>query len=84
MQEQCLSTERHNMLIKEKLVNLETSQETIIERNMTEQEIADYELHLLAAEAAQAEAAAKEAARAELLARLGITADEAKLLLGGI
>lgn len=26
----------------------------------------------------------KEAARAELLARLGITADEAKLLLGGI
>lgn len=29
------------------------------------------------------EAEAKEAARAELLARLGITADEAKLLLGG-
>lgn len=32
--------------------------------------------------AAIAEAEAKEAARAELLARLGITADEAKLLLG--
>lgn len=31
--------------------------------------------------AEEAEAAAKEAAKAELLAKLGITADEAKLLL---
>ena len=64
-------------------VNCETGEQTIIE--LTDAEIAEMEAAAQAAEAdraaAQAEAAAKEAAKADLLAKLGITADEAKLLL---
>ena len=52
---------------------------------LTEAEIADLETARVAAEdqrkAAEAEAAAKAEAKAELLDRLGITADEVKLLL---
>lgn len=52
---------------------------------LTEAEIADLETARVAAEdqrkAAEAEAAVKAEAKAELLDRLGITADEAKLLL---
>lgn len=53
----------------------------IIEREMTDEELAQLEADRLQAEAeAQAKAEA-EAARAALLARLGITEEEAKLLL---
>ena len=52
---------------------------------LTVEEIADLETARLAAEdqrvAAEAEAAAKAAAKEQLLNKLGITADEAKLLL---
>ena len=52
---------------------------------LTAEEIADLETARLAAEhqraAAEVEAAAKAEAKAALLDRLGITADEAKLLL---
>jgi hypothetical protein len=52
---------------------------------LTEAEIADLETARIAAEdqrkAAEAEAAVRAEAKAELLDRLGITADEAKLLL---
>ena len=52
---------------------------------LTAAEIADLETARVAAEdqrkAAEAEAAARAEAKAELLDRLGITADEAKLLL---
>jgi hypothetical protein len=52
---------------------------------LTEAEIADLETARVAAEdqrkAAEAEAAVKAEAKAELLDRLGITAEEAKLLL---
>jgi hypothetical protein len=61
--------------------NCETGE--IVVRPMNEQEIAQHEAN-------QAEYAAKEQAKAEqaiakaaLLAKLGITADEAQLLLGG-
>lgn len=64
-----------------KIHDLETNE--IIEREMNADELAQWEADKIQAEAAAAEAAAAEAARAELLARLGITADEAKLLLGG-
>lgn len=64
-------------------VNCETGEQTIVE--LTDEEIAAQEAAAAEAAAAQAaaeaEAAAKEAAKADLLARLGITADEAKLLL---
>ena len=63
-----------------KIHNAETDE--IIEREMTVQELAQLEADNAASEALKAEAAAKEAARQALLDKLGITADEAKLLLG--
>jgi len=50
-------------------------------RNATAEEIAEIEARKAEAEARQAEAEAKAQAKADLLNRLGITADEAKLLL---
>lgn len=65
------------------IVDCSTGETTIVP--LTEQEIADMEAAAAEAEAArvaaEAEAATKAAAKAELLAKLGITADEAKLLL---
>jgi len=66
------------------IVDCSTGETTIVP--LTEQEIADMEAAAAEAEAArvaaEAEAATKAAAKAELLDRLGITEDEAKLLLG--
>jgi hypothetical protein len=60
--------------------NTETNE--IIDRDMTDEELTDYNANMAAHAAAQAEAEAKAAAREALLDRLGITADEAALLLG--
>jgi phosphopantetheinyl transferase (holo-ACP synthase) len=60
--------------------NTETNE--IIDREMTDAEFAKVQQRQAAAEAQQAEAAAKEAARQALLEKLGITAEEAQLLLG--
>jgi len=54
---------------------------TIIERDFTEAELAQQKLDNQHRAKVQAEAEAKAQAKAELLERLGITADEAKLLL---
>ncbi|NBW18988.1 MAG: hypothetical protein EBR82_64535 [Caulobacteraceae bacterium] len=54
----------------------------IIDREMTAAEFKIYEANQAAQAEAQAEAEAKEAARQAILDRLGLTADEAKLLLG--
>jgi hypothetical protein len=60
-----------------------TETDEVIDREMNDVEFAKYEADQ-AAQAAQAAAeAAKAAEKAALLERLGITADEAKLLLGG-
>ena len=62
------------------IYDFETNQQIV--RDMTEEEIAE---HLKVAELdkeIKAELAAKETQRAALLNKLGITADEAKLLLG--
>jgi len=69
------------MLITEKIFDVSTGEETIIEREETAEEIAYRELKLAEAQAKLAEAEAKAQAKAELLQRLGITEDEAKLLL---
>lgn len=53
-----------------------------IEREPTEAELAQFEIDAANNLAAQAEANAKAEARAALLERLGITAEEAALLLG--
>ena len=54
----------------------------IIDRQMNDAEFAQYEADKAAGLAKQAEAEAKAAEKQALLDRLGITADEAKLLLG--
>ena len=60
-----------------------TETDEVIDREMNDQEFAAYEANQAAQAAAQAEAEAKAATRAALLTRLGITAEEAQLLLGG-
>jgi hypothetical protein len=54
----------------------------VIDREMTAAEFKIYEAEQKAIEAAKTEAEAKEAARQAVLDRLGLSADEAKLLLG--
>lgn len=54
----------------------------IVEREMTDEELAQSILDKAKIEAEAAEEATKAAEKAALLAKLGITADEAKLLLG--
>ena len=69
------------MKIIEKIVDIQTGEETVIEREETAQEtkarLDSEKAHTLAA----AEAKAKATEKAALLAKLGITDDEAKLLL---
>ena len=66
------------------IVDCSTGETTVVP--LTAEEIAELEAAAAQAEAdrktAEAEAAAKEAARAEILAKLGLTDDEAKVLLG--
>ena len=54
----------------------------IVDREMNDDEYAQYEAQQANREAKEAEQAAKDEAKAALLERLGITADEAALLLG--
>jgi hypothetical protein len=60
--------------------NTETGE--AIERDMTAEEVAQWEADQAAIEAAATEAAAVASAKDALLKKLGITADEAALLLG--
>ena len=69
------------MKITEKEFNIQTGEETSTERDITEQEIAKRAELEMANLAAQAEAEAKAAEKDALLERLGISAEEAKLLL---
>ena len=70
------------MKIIEKTFNIETGEETVTEREETKSE---KELRLILeaeTKALQAQAEANATARIALLERLGITAEEAALLLG--
>jgi hypothetical protein len=69
------------MKIIEKEFNVITGEETITERDETPQEVAEREKFEAEAAQHQAEAEAKATQKAALLERLGITEDEAKLLL---
>ena len=71
------------MKITEKEFNALTGETTITERDETAQEQTAREAAEAEFTARQAEAAAKETARQALLTKLGITAEEAQLLLGG-
>jgi hypothetical protein len=58
-----------------------TETDEIIDREMNDAEFAEYEANQAAEVAAQVEADAKATAKTALLDRLGITAEEATLLL---
>ena len=58
-----------------------TATNEIIDREMNDKEFAQYEADLIAYENQKIQETAKIEAKAELLARLGITAEEAQLLL---
>lgn len=60
----------------------DTNKNKIVDREMNETELQEYNLSVAANKAILTEAKKKEAARAALLDKLGITADEAALLLG--
>jgi DNA-binding protein YbaB len=62
-----------------KIVNVETGEEIV--RDANPEELAQMEIDAANAVAKQAEAEAKATARAAILDRLGLTAEEAKLLL---
>jgi len=59
----------------------DVSTDEIIDREMNDTEFAQYEASQASQAIAQAEAEAKATAKADLLAKLGITAEEAALLL---
>jgi hypothetical protein len=59
------------------------STDEVIDREMNDTEYADWQAQQTANAARQAEADAAAAAKAALLTKLGITAEEAQLLLGG-
>jgi hypothetical protein len=61
--------------------NLSTNE--VIDREMNDAEFAQYQADQAAQAIAQAEAEVKATAKAALLNKLGITAEEAQLLLGG-
>jgi hypothetical protein len=61
--------------------NVETGE--IVTREMNAEELAQLEADKIAGDAIKASEAAKAHERAALLERLGITEDEARLLLGG-
>lgn len=71
------------MKITEKILDLTTGEETITERDETAQEEASRLEYAAKVAAEQAEAQAKATARQAVLDRLGLTAEEAQLLLGG-
>jgi hypothetical protein len=59
------------------------STDEIIDREMNDTEFAAYEADQATQAAKQAEAEAKATAKTAILDRLGLTAEEAQLLLGG-
>jgi hypothetical protein len=60
-----------------------TATDEVIDREMNDAEFAQYQADQATEVARKAEAEAKATAKAALLTRLGITAEEAQLLLGG-
>lgn len=64
-----------------KITNITTGEE--IEREMNAEELAQYEKDKIAVNAQRQAEATKVTERAALLSKLGITEDEARLLLGG-
>jgi hypothetical protein len=64
-----------------KITEINLGVNSIIEREATEEELAQFELNAADSLARQAELKAQQKAKNELLNKLGITAEEASLLL---
>lgn len=60
-----------------------TETDEVVDREMNDAEFAQYEAEKTAELARQAEAKAKAIAKAAILDRIGLTADELKMILGG-
>ena len=71
------------MKVIEKEFNVQTGEETITERDETAQEVANREAREAEQATRQAETTAKAAQRRAILEHLGITEEEARILLGG-
>ena len=71
------------MKLTEKEFNVETGEEILTEREETAAEKKEREAFAKEIAKAKAEAEAKATAKAALLNKLGITAEEARILLGG-
>ena len=69
------------MKTTEKIFDLQTGEDVLVERDMSADEIAAYEKEQEEKAELAAKAAETAAAKAALLAKLGITEEEAKLLL---
>ncbi len=67
-------------MTQEKIVDVVTGEVTY--RDYTPEELAEREQQRIEMDKHLAEVAAKEAKRQEVLAKLGLTAEEAKVLLG--
>jgi hypothetical protein len=70
------------MKVTETIFDIITQETTIVERELSKKEITEREAAAKAEAQREAEAEAKATARAEILNRLGLTADEAAILLG--
>jgi hypothetical protein len=73
---------RSNMKIIEKIFDIQTGEETVVERDENPAEIKSREALQKAAKARQAEAEARAIERQAIAERLGLTADELQVLLG--
>ena len=72
---------RCNMKRLEKIIDIQTGEETIIERDETPDEAKERQEYELRAAKIAADEKAKDAARQVILDKLGITQEEASLLI---
>ena len=73
--------ERNKMRYVEKIFDVKTNEETIIERDFTSEELIQIQEIQSKAEAERIESEKRSLARQAILDRLGLTEEEAKLLL---
>lgn len=66
----------------EKIIDIQTGQETLVEHTLSADEVARIEAFELAEKEKADERAEKEAARQAVLTKLGLSSEEAQALLG--
>jgi regulator of sirC expression with transglutaminase-like and TPR domain len=71
------------MLIENKIIIIDGASQDVVEREMTQEELTELNSQQVNPEEQIADVQSKEASRQAILDRLGLTAEEAQLLLGG-